>query len=849
MMRLFFMNKQNMQNTQRINILLHYIAYIFASVLIISLTACTNSNLRNRKPGSAGNGNDGGTSDNFKISTVNITTDPAGGTNSGQVAKIYFDTANSKEPITNYCSVSGSTGTDAANTCMCQFTWKEVNTTSTNAVTVPRSVLTQLIAAQNYYITCKVPVAFENEGEIPVNTVIKISVIPVGASNGNLSMKAFNYTKGSVQADGDFYSDEGEAFLNIHRYSCYEKFSRGLGITNKQQEVTNSITGLTKKVVLGTSFCVTSIDGSTNCPDNDTNATIKESAQSYYYNLYVNSRNRGNFHLDNKRFSCPLVKEALDNSGSIGEDGKPWPLDATFALATRYSADFNVPITAPSVLTIVDDPSTQSTACDMPGSTDTDNGSGGSTSGNSDSSIAIKCLGFAQKPNSDGTCPAFTDEHGLIRQTYRLRKMIAMYPPTFETTGKIFEQTIGADIIYVLDRPVNSGDPLKPYTMLGPKPCNFAYFDRNGVTGLYTGTNPAAAYNSDPIGGDGGIYYDTLGIPGYVATNNTNWDGKSVDNIYFPNTDNPETNSCAATLPLIKYNANGNPSHVNMATTHSSNMDGANAVQTVSIGGGRTIPLNKVFVRPMAPWAPHYTEDTGFEACAPQADPMRDPPLHFAKSSTGNIGWCALAYPSQVDAVEELDVPYNGELENIDLGGGQNGGSIAPDNPAYAKLYTSPVVKNSASAKCVATPLTLPSTYPADGTLWAANGACGAGGNDTRYASRKSLDRVFVDQDSSGTNHCSAETCDRTVINPGNGTWMGIPLVAPPNDIENMLRTDNSYECTITWDDGGTKSQEGKTPSSGCCSSAIVDLSNVANGVQYNGAHLEPDKSCLQPTY
>ena len=55
-------------------------------------------------------------------------------------------------------------------------------------------------------------------------------------------------------------------------------------------------------------------------------------------------------------------------------------------------------------------------------------------------------------------------------------------------------------------------------------------------------------------------------------------------------------------------------------------------------------------------WAPHYEEDTSFEACAPQPSTLVDPPLHFAKdTSTGNVAWCSEALPVPNDNVTQLD--------------------------------------------------------------------------------------------------------------------------------------------------------------------------------------------------
>jgi hypothetical protein len=73
------------------------------------------------------------------------------------------------------------------------------------------------------------------------------------------------------------------------------------------------------------------------------------------------------------------------------------------------------------------------------------------------------------------------------------------------------------------------------------------------------------------------------------------------------------------------------------------------SLTTVSL----TTLASKKYVRPGKSWAPHYEEDTGFQACAPQSNPLRDPPLHFAYNGN-NMAWCAEVYPSQNDNSNKL---------------------------------------------------------------------------------------------------------------------------------------------------------------------------------------------------
>jgi hypothetical protein len=85
--------------------------------------------------------------------------------------------------------------------------------------------------------------------------------------------------------------------------------------------------------------------------------------------------------------------------------------------------------------------------------------------------------------------------------------------------------------------------------------------------------------------------------------------------------------------------------------------------------------MSKRYVRPMQSFAPHYEEDMGFQACAPQSNPLRDPPLHFAYNGS-SMAWCAEVYPTQND----------------------NSGTLGTAN-----VFTSHGVRHSTSAACTTT--------------------------------------------------------------------------------------------------------------------------------------------------
>lgn len=751
----------------------------------------------------------------FKISNVVI---------QGSSTNIYFDAQQTTDSLSNYCSSQTS---DGSLLCQCEFSWSELNSTTGSTVTLSRSARSSISQPiQKYLVTCDLPAVYDSE--IPDGAIVRIRVVGASGDNSALNMTPYQYTKAGASSDvADFRDAEGRGFVNIHRYSCFEESKKGLSVVNRTEPVSGTAGGnpATGTVVHSTELCVAKANGDTSSTSGCSNSSATgSSAQSYYYNLFVPSADRGGISKQNNRYTCPFVKEPLDGGTSVGQQGVPWPMDTTFALARKYSPEFSVGVRAPSVLSISGDPSTAENTCQDQGSV---------APGTSGASISNRCVGYAMKPDSNGACPYFKDANGGFRLTHRLRRYVAKYPVTFEADGYPIEQAQGVDVVYVLDRPVKSGDPLRPYTMLGPKPCNFSYFDKHAVTQSGRSTTASYGYGASTDAGFNAT-------PGYRSTNSQEWyagktDGLGVnpDNIHFPNFDSRDRNSCSVTLPIIEYTAQGDPLRMTLGTTHHLANAGA-----VPVGGGRYIYMDKVYVRPMRPWAPHYEEDLSFQACAPQADPYQDPPLHFAKDSSGNISWCAMAYPTQNDAVALLDQRKN---------------QAASDDPlGFVRPYTSPVVKNSVSSACTATVPALPTNYPTEAGAGAQ--ACATTADDRAAARHGSSAENYVDSADAGTPICGQNTCDRTVVNPGGG-WKYFPLQAKPQDIETMLRANPSYNCTLTWDDNRGKAGK-STPSTGCCAAGIlrhdgtVSLRTSAGpGGVYDAAHLQPDRACLTPDY
>ncbi len=652
---------------------------LLATSIALGASACVNSKLpkldkKSNPSASPSPGISTAVGDQFTISEVVVgaTNGQAAPTGATPVTTIFFDpsravpanTANGPAFISNHCSANAAGGQASAKPCVCQFTWSELNASTGNNIPFTRTIQTSVVNAQQSLVTCNAPDVFN--AEIPEGTTIRITILPGPGSSEVFTSGTFSYVKPVAVQAGDFRDQLGRSFINVMHYACYEQFQRGASITSKIGTRTNSQSGEPKSYPQANQFCVQR-GGGTPAQGCDTPTNTPQSnfsSQAFYYNFFVRSTDSGNVNLANDRYTCPQVLESLYNSDLVGGRGRLWPRDTTFALSLSSSPDFNVGVNAfVELANGGGDPiARNSKACNsttVPASNSTSNG------------FVLGCLGFAKKPNTDGTCPSFRDSSGSIRFTYRLRRFVALYPPLFEVDGRPPTQPQPLDTIYVLDRPVQppaGSDPLRQYTMRGPKPCPFALLDQKGVLGNFD-----PLYNAPANGGF---------VPTYAATNNPGWNGTNVDGLQFPNFDS--ANSCSAAIPLAKIDAN-NPDQV---------------VFSVGTVNSRNPVLPSIYVRPIRAWAPHYEEDTEFEACAPQASPFRDPPLHFSKDlTTGNVSWCAESYPSQNDHVAANDrvpnptQPLSGA--NAFIG--------------HMRPYTSHASKNSASAVCTSTiPLSIP---------------------------------------------------------------------------------------------------------------------------------------------
>ncbi|MBL7716534.1 MAG: hypothetical protein JNL01_13800 [Bdellovibrionales bacterium] len=798
-----------------------------AAAMAITVAACTNiggikSNRSRTNPTTLGL-----TSSTYTISSINVddpepVVSPSPGATSDPVSfTIFFDQARSATPLTTPCK-SGD------KSCYCYYRWTETGFSNGQAVSYDREDFSPIDQVLPYMVVCDGPQNYANE--IDVGTIVNVTVKSAENNSTTFTSNTYQYRRTSgtgMGSLGDFQDAVGASFANIHRYSCYETRRTVRKIWNEVQQIEGQDdNSSTTNVLMASAFCsgTKSTAGCKLAP-----ATLDFSTQSYWYNMYIRNTDRGQINASTiideagTGMVCPKVKEVL-----WAQSPDFYPLDTSFALSVTRTAQFRVGVEAFSKLKIENDFGSQDTSCNESADAGAGAGAAGGGENKGDKLLTKSCIGFAAKPSPAGACPTIRLANGTLKPTYRLRRFITLYPLRYHTDGTVRDDSQPRDYVYVLDRPVSAPgmDPTRPYTMRGPKPCPFAFYDEMGVLGDPMDPNYAG------------------GMPGYAATNFPGWNGTNVDGMEFPFMDRKSmvpsqdrnANSCSAAIPLL----NDSKSVWSLTTINRKN------------------PVYKrLFVRPQQAWAPHYEEDTAFEACAPAPDVPKDPPIHFAKDpATGNVSYCAEAYPTQNPFVSKVDTPQAPSM-NI---------------PGYVSPYTSHVVKNSASASCTNSSLDLSSIvskYPPNPSLGSST-FC-APGTQATVGPAWHPNNYLVDSNtpragnvcSNGGNYdalsntcyyCAHQTCDRTVSAPSSAAWPFFPLLARPERVEQAIMSDTTYNCTVTYDNGLGKM--GKvTPNQGCCGTAVqvwtgFDSSAAPNINRANTtAHLEPDQQCLIPQY
>lgn len=486
----------------------------FAALALLAFEGCTNA--RRKSPNSSASRvlvTSPLVEGVFTITTLSV---PSG---SSQI-QVNFSSAAGQPSLLNFCSgdsepiEGGSPGETRA--CACAFSWNEINTNNGTAIAYTRTAYSDVVPpVQAYRGVCNLPLAWSG-GEIAEGTRVMVKIVPGAGNPVGMTMDAKEIRKGNELEQFDFTDSEGRGFVNVHRYSCLQK-PASVGLI-RSKVPTNAVASIQPSLYStnavwqqapsfqirassATDFCVGGRDPNNPngaCPQGTASRDV--GAQSFYFSMYLPSTNLGRIsyeHIPGGVY-CPQVRETL-RTPSVAS---AWPLDTHFALAKSKSPEFSIPIETRAVIRTAD-PNTAPTACV-------------GTAPNGSSIISNQCLGWAAKPNSDGTCNAFRDQSGTLRQTYRLRRYIARMPDRFNETGKVVRR-VNFDEIYVLDRPLDgSPDPLKPYTMAGPKPCPFAYYDHAGVTGeasgstryLYSPSRPESQHTCDfgYVGGDSSKY-------------------------------------------------------------------------------------------------------------------------------------------------------------------------------------------------------------------------------------------------------------------------------------------------------------------------------------------------------
>jgi hypothetical protein len=337
--------------------------------------------------------------------------------------------------------------------CSCRYSWAQLNLATSSSIA--READTTPTQVSNFQVICPAPSIYNNDTEIPSLTAIKIRLVPAMNNPSNFTTNTVSFTKQPITATGDFRDAEGRAFRNVLHYVCFDKLQKSLGIDHSLKTVPLSAQNTTQiQLPVANSFQAGSASTSSSY-----------SSQSYYYDFYIRSNETGTISSGSSSFTCPQV--------NINGTPSYFPMDSQFALALQTSNDYPISVVAASTLESLNSGGSSS------GGSGTNVG-GGSTGGTSSSSPPSGVLGYAAKPNADGTCPqSAPDLSGRVHLMFRLRKYLAIYPLRFDTDGSVLsgEAFQQFNTIYVLDRPVNklTQNPLKPITRLGPKPCPFSF--------------------------------------------------------------------------------------------------------------------------------------------------------------------------------------------------------------------------------------------------------------------------------------------------------------------------------------------------------------------------------------
>ena len=362
----------------------------------------------------------------FKMVTVQAAANASGAsggplpTDPAPTFTLIFDATSTAHTLTDVCQASGNaaggSGAPAANT-------------STAAV-ITRVVTEAPTQVTGFQVQCPGPDVYNDPTELPDSTIIKVQLIPdtTAGNNSGFQSTIVDYTKQPLSTTGDFQDALGNSFLNIFHYSCYDIQSKNLTIAHSNAVFTTD--PITNTPINAIESNIFDIGGGT--------APTAFSAQSYYFDFYVRSNEKGSINTGNAGFTCPQVNV----------NGNPtfYPLDSSFSLALQQSQTYSVGIQGRTTIAV-----------------------GKTAPGN--------FIGFAALPNADGSCPSFPDNNGQLQRTFRLRQYSALYPLRYQASGDLQDSSQQLNTIYLLDRPVDrlGQDPLKPITRIGPKPCPFSF--------------------------------------------------------------------------------------------------------------------------------------------------------------------------------------------------------------------------------------------------------------------------------------------------------------------------------------------------------------------------------------
>jgi hypothetical protein len=542
-----------------------------------------------------------------------------------------------KTQVPTICSSSaGANGAAAVNVCQCKLSWYEAQvpilqnygavsspTISTSNYTISRSLILPVANTNDSSLSCDTsqiqvyqaaaaagnnaanPNAVYNT-DVPSGSTITVSIITSNGTSVSSNTTCYNkvlptgITAQGASSGTDLY---GNSYTQILSSAAVLNFNHYL--------LTNAVDSLnTQPAANAQGAAATPVNYYLYFSTQFAFGTSFQSAMYFMFNLYYLDALDNLVGVTNPYIPTPAAAGSstgttisfnLMSGSSITDESPP------FALFASANSQFTIPVCAFQGASANPQIPAACTPAGQSPNWVTSNGD-----------LSANLLGYAAPTLSTGACPQVSlipeSQKAQSQQTYRLRRFIALFPPTYSATGLITAQQY-YNMIYIPDIPVTNG------TILGPKPCPAVLTSPGGNAGGAAGQSPlttATASTSSPW------YpwqvfpnpYFTSAIldssyPAYLPNpyNTT----LNIDGLTFPYED-VTAKSCSASFiapTLTAATSSASAPTINNMFFYLALQPAGQASQTSTITN--TNPY--LSIRPTQPFWLHYEEDVSFQAC------------------------------------------------------------------------------------------------------------------------------------------------------------------------------------------------------------------------------------------